>query len=186
MNIFAFLIFVTVILIVAIKLVGKENLKKLFTESLVNSPFRRKNRVMNASEQALYINLQKNLLDTFLVLSKVRIEDFVEVKSGIAKNERFGLRNKIKSRHVDFLVCDLTTTKPILAIELDGASHNNYNQIERDNFVNGLYKDIGLRVEHIHVGSNFSEEAIRLRNILLQAANSPACPPEEGIGEKEY
>ncbi|MCK5490270.1 MAG: DUF2726 domain-containing protein [Candidatus Pacebacteria bacterium] len=82
---------------------------------------------MNASEQALYINLQKNLSDTFIVLSKVRIEDFVKVKTGIAKNKRFGFRNKIKSRHIDFLICDLATTKPILAIELDGASHNNYD-----------------------------------------------------------
>ena len=122
---------------------------------------------MNSSEQALYINLQKNLSDTFIVLSKVRIEDFVEVKTGIAKNERFGLRNKIKSRHIDFLICDLATTKPVLAIELDGSSHNNYNQMKVDKFKNDLFKNVGLQVEHIHVGSNFSDEAIRLRNMLL-------------------
>ena len=174
MDIYLFLILIIIILVIIAAVVNKESLKKLFIKTLsipAYSPYRRKNRVMNASEQALYINLQKNLSDTFIVLSKVRIEDFVEVKTGIAKNERFGLRNKIKSRHIDFLICDLTTTKPILAIELDGASHNNYNQIKTDNFKNSLYKNIGLQVERIKVGSNFSEEAIRLRNILLQLDN---------------
>lgn len=159
----------------------KEFLKKLFSiflspqpnssASAYNSPYKRKYRVMNQSEQALYINLQKNLGDKFIVLSKVRIEDFVEVEFGkLTKSEHWGFRGKIKSRHVDFLVCDLASTKPILAIELDGSSHNSYSRMERDHFVNELYKAIGLQVEHIHVGSNFSEEAIRIRNILLQKA----------------
>jgi very-short-patch-repair endonuclease len=132
-------------------------------------PYQTKNRVMNNSEQALYINLQKTLGDSFIVLSKIRIEDFVEVKqAGLDKNERWGKRNKIKSRHVDFLICDINTTKPLLAIELDGASHRNYGRVERDNFVNNLYKDIGLKVEHISVGSNFAESALRIRDILKE------------------
>lgn len=157
----------------------KEFLKKLFSIFLSpqpttsatadNSSYKRKYRVMNQSEQALYINLQKSLGDKFIVLSKVRIEDFVEVDvRNMSWGKQQGLRGKIKSRHVDFLICDLASTKPILAIELDGSSHNNYKRIERDDFVDSVYKGISLPVDHIHVGSNFSEEAGRVRNILLQ------------------
>ncbi|MFH0852102.1 MAG: DUF2726 domain-containing protein [bacterium] len=121
--------------------------------------YKKRDRVLNDSEQALYFNLQKSLGDSFIVLSKVRIEDFVEAKS-------WGLRGKIKSRHVDFLICDMASSKPLLAVELDGLSHNTSDWIERDQFVDELYKNIGLPVEHIRVGSDFSVEAIRLRNIL--------------------
>ena len=126
----------------------------------------KKERVMNTSEQALYINLQKTLGDKFIILSKVRIEDFVEVKSDLARNKFNGLRNRIKSRHVDFLICDLATTKPLLAIELDGASHKNIDRIERDKFVNNLYGEINLKVEHVLKGSDFLEEATKIKNIL--------------------
>jgi hypothetical protein len=132
-------------------------------------PYKLKVRTMNESEQALYINLSKNLGNEFIILSKVRIEDFIDVKYGkLTEKERFGLRGKIKSRHVDFLVCDIATTKPLLAIELDGLSHVKNERIERDKFVNELYKKIGLPIRHILVGSNFSEEAIKIRRDLIK------------------
>jgi hypothetical protein len=159
------LMWIAIILAVIIVIAGKY-LKKIKSFAS-NSPYRTKNRVMNDSEQAMYINLQKQLGDLFVVLSKVRIEDFVEVKqNGLEKNERWGFRGKIKSRHVDFLICDKATTKPLLAIELDGHSHKNYGRVKRDDFVNNLYKEIGLRIEHVSVGSNFEQESIRLKNIL--------------------
>ena len=159
------LIWIAIILAVIIIIAGKY-LKKIKSFAS-NSPYRTKNRVMNDSEQVMYINLQKQLGDSFVVLSKVRIEDFVEVKqSGLEKNERWGFRGKIKSRHVDFLICDKATTRPLLTVELDGHSHKNYNQAKRDDFINNLYKEIGLKVEHVSVGSNFEQESIRLKNIL--------------------
>jgi len=127
----------------------------------------KKERVMNTSEQALYINLQKTLGDNFIVLSKVRIEDFVEVRSK-SKSEWWSLRGRIKSRHVDFLICDLITTKPLLAIELDGASHRNIGRIERDKFVNDVYNEINLEVVHVLKGSDFLQEATRIKEILVK------------------
>ena len=48
---------------------------------------------MNESEQALFINLQKVLDGSYIVLSKVRIEDFVDVsKSNMSHNNHWGLR----------------------------------------------------------------------------------------------
>lgn len=130
--------------------------------------YQKKERVMNESEQALFINLQKALGAEYVVLSKVRIEDFVEVKKekGISYSNRLGLRGRIKSRHVDFLICNHTTTKPLFAIELDGKSHNDTRRQERDHFVDELYKAINLPIEHIHVGGNFFELAQKIKKIL--------------------
>jgi hypothetical protein len=124
-------------------------------------------RVMNQSEQALFVNLQKTLGNQYIILSKVRIEDFIRVKEGVlSRKDHWGLRSRIKSRHVDFLICDQATTKPLLALELDGKSHNAMDRQDRDKFVDELYKAIGLPIKHIPVGSNFEELAQSLLEIL--------------------
>ncbi len=127
------------------------------------SLFRKKERVMNESEQALFINLQKTLGDRYIILSKVRIEDFVEATHGVGG---YGARGRVKSRHVDFLICDRATTQPLLAVELDGKSHRGEDQQERDRFVDELYKTIDLPIRHIPVGSNFSECVQRINEEL--------------------
>lgn len=76
------------------------------------------------------------------------------------------MRGRIKSRHVDFLICDRATTKPFLAVELDGKSHQGEGRQERDRFVDELYKTIGLPIRHIPVGSNFSECVQRINEEL--------------------
>lgn len=156
------LVFVAVLII---KYLFPELIKLLTSSKKSTLGYLKKERVMNFSEQALYINLQKTLGDKFIVLSKVRIEDFVEARSK-SKSNLWSLRGKIKSRHVDFLICDLITTKPLLVIELDGASHKNTNRIKRDKFVNDLYNGINLKVEHVLRGGDFVQEAIRIKNIL--------------------
>jgi hypothetical protein len=164
----------TIILIVFIVSVA---LAKVFIEKKERltslSSYQKKERVMNESEQALFINLQKALGDAYIVLSKVRIEDFVDVdKKNISNNSHWGLRGKIKSRHVDFLVCNHATTKPLLAIELDGKSHNDPRRKNRDQFVDELYDAIGLPIEHIQVGGNFLE----LVNVISDNLKSDANP----------
>lgn len=127
-----------------------------------------KEQVMNTSERALFINLVQTLGQTHLVFSKIRVEDFVEVRnSQLSKSEHWGKRGKIKSRHVDFLVCDKNTSRPVLAIELDGSSHNNYQRQVRDNFLDSVYREAGLRVEHVRVGSDFAAAAERIRASLV-------------------
>jgi hypothetical protein len=134
------------------------------------SDYQLKDELLNDSELALFINLQKYLGDKFIVLSKVRIEDFVKVpEKDLDYGERQGMRGRIKSRHVDFLICDRADTKPLLAIELDGHSHFGAKSQARDEFVNELYKSIGLPIEHIPVGANFEKEALRLKNILTSS-----------------
>ncbi len=130
------------------------------------SEYRKKYRVMNNSELALYVNLKKYIGDSHILLSKVRIEDFVEVKKEMfSKKEHWGLRGKIKSRHVDFLICD-NMSKPLLAVELDGKSHLSNNRIERDRFIDELHKKIGLPIVRIPVGCSFEKESVRIREMV--------------------
>jgi very-short-patch-repair endonuclease len=170
MDILLFFLILAMIVIM-IKVLNKKSNKKesgnIAEVKNIFNPFYLKPKTMNGSEQAFYINLKKQIGEFYLILSKVRIEDFIGVKhGGLTKPERFGLRNKIKSRHVDFLICDLKTSRPLIAIEIDGASHNSYKGIKRDEMLDKIYKDINLEYVHIRVGSNFKEKVEKIKEIL--------------------
>jgi hypothetical protein len=126
-----------------------------------------RNSVMNKSERIFFDILKRELGNMCNIFPKIRIKDFVGVKkNGTPKNELFGLRGRIKSRHVDFLLCD-KLMKPVMAIEIDGLSHRSKNAIERDNFINTLYKDIELPIRHVKVGSKFIDEIENIKQKFL-------------------
>jgi len=163
------LIIVAVLVVIAVVL--RKKAEQPAPESAPEKPsgFLLKNYVMNKSESTLYGMLMRALSDNYVVLSKIRIEDFVDVnKNELSREEAFGLRNRIKSRHVDFLICD-RNSKPLMAVELDGGSHNNYHRAQRDEFVDGVYREAGLPVRHIRSGSDFAAGINGIRRDLKEA-----------------
>ncbi len=113
---------------------------------------------VNQAEQALFNVILEELPPHLHVMSKVRLEDIIRVRSAL-KNTRLGwqLRGRVKSRHVDFLIID-RSGHPILAIELDGSSHRSENSQNADNLKNGLFKAANIPLKRIKVGSNFVKE----------------------------
>lgn len=163
------MLWIVLLLVFFLVVVALKPLLRKHGRSVDFSLYRKKDRVMNESEQALFINLQKTLGGRYIVLSKVRIEDFVEATHGVGG---YGARGRIKSRHVDFLICDRVTTKPFLAVELDGKSHREEDQQKRDRFVDELYEAIGLPIQHIPVGSNFLECAQGINETLKNSGHA--------------
>ena len=96
--------------------------------------------LLTTTEYNFYTTL-KELCDkeNFLICPKVRLEDFIYVTA----QERMKYRGYIKSRHVDFVICN-SWLKVIGAIELDDASHNTQQAQEVDNFKNNLFEAIGI------------------------------------------
>jgi hypothetical protein len=93
-----------------------------------------------------------------------KMEDLVRVPEYTA-NE-WGWRNQIKSRHVDFVLCNAETMRPLLAIELDNSSHHRYDRMERDRMVDRIFRDAGLSILHIRAGYQYDfgrlEKEIRI------------------------
>ena len=130
-------------------------------EEKVSLPYRQKQYFFSSSELQFYQILNSHLdAHRYTVFTKVRLADFVEVLPKF-RGERAWF-NKIKSKHVDFLIWDLVESKIVLAIELDGKSHNGAATAKSDVFKDEMYETVGLRLERVRVGSNFEEEAVRL------------------------
>ena len=78
-------------------------------------------------------------------------------------------RGYIKSRHVDFLICD-NKLNIIMGIELDDNSHNKESAKKTDEFKNKLFETINIPLERVKVSSGDYEQQII--DILNKHANN--------------
>lgn len=144
-----------VFLVVVIALVTFALRLKTVTEEKM--PYILKRYFFSRSEMIFFQELQKQLDHSkYAVFPKVRIADFVEVD--LPKGERMQYWNKIKSKHVDFLVYEYQTGKPVMGIELDGSSHTNQAVQKSDDFKDKLYPVLKLELVRVRVGNDFAEE----------------------------
>lgn len=120
---------------------------------------------VNASEAALFGILSRHMPRGFHVHGKVRLEDIIRVKRGLPEQLRWAARGRVKSRHVDFLITN-QSGKPVMAIELDGSSHNARNPSESDKVKTALFKTVSIPLHRIIVGQNFDTIANEIGSSL--------------------
>lgn len=102
--------------------------------------------LLTKNEQAQYKKLKQYAdANGLQICPKVRLLDIVEPRSGDPKYMAY--MGKIKSKHVDFVICDQDLRiKGIL--ELDDSSHDRADRQERDKFVDEILDDVGYTVIH--------------------------------------
>ena len=136
-------------------------------------PYRRKDYLLTQAEReffnVLYPIAQEH---NWYLFVKVRLEDLFWLPKGIFKNKRWSLRGRIKSRHVDFVLCDKANIRPLAAIELDDSSHDRADRIKRDGFYERLFKNAGLLLIRIPLGASYNSQEIASKIILAQQINS--------------
>ena len=90
-------------------------------------------------ENAFFRALTEATRDSsLLVFPNVRLNDLFKITSDGARAATLG---RLRDKHVDFLLVDAAQDyRPVLAIELDGRSHNSERQQQRD-----AVKDVAFR-----------------------------------------
>ncbi|MCK7485399.1 MAG: DUF2726 domain-containing protein [Bacillus subtilis] len=115
---------------------------------------------ISPAELNFFFNLKAVVGDLVHIFSKVKLSDLFYAKTGdVGKNRSY--TNKIDRKHVDFLLCDPKTLKPILGIELDDKSHQRVDRQERDDFVNNVFQAAKLPVIHISVQRSYSQSELK-------------------------
>jgi predicted RNA-binding Zn-ribbon protein involved in translation (DUF1610 family) len=94
----------------------------------------------------------------------VALGDLFYAKSNDTSKHRT-YTNKIDRKHVDFLLCDPKTVRPILGIELDDKSHQRPDRQERDEFVQNVFSAAKLPLVRIPVKRAYTSTEL---NVLLQ------------------
>ena len=86
--------------------------------------------------------------ERYAIVTKIRIGDIVSVKGG-TNRARFGMLMKINKKHVDYVIVERKTYKPLLIIELDDRSHLQKKRKQRDDFVDKVFNDAGIPILHV-------------------------------------
>lgn len=99
--------------------------------------------VMHKGELKVFQYIRECVPENCMVLAKVRLWDIVDVPQ--KQEERMHYVGKIRSRHVDFLICD-EVASPLLAVELDGKLHQSQERQEKDEYLNRALAAAGIDV----------------------------------------
>jgi len=151
----------------------KRSKDKTSSETL---PYRLRDDFLSPSEYSFYKVLSSLIGTKFTIQSKVRLADIFFVAR---PNENAAYFNKIAQKHLDFLICDTTTMKPIFGVELDDSSHQRTNRQERDEFVSRVFETAGLPLLRLPVQREYNSREISAQIVpLLRDKNEIIAPPQ--------
>jgi hypothetical protein len=153
----------------------------------IEYPYHLVDEFISPAELNFFFNLKAVIGDSAHIFSKVKLSDLFYIKTGdYGKNRSY--TNRIDRKHVDFLLCNSKTLKPILGIELDDKTHQRADRQERDDFVNHVFVAAKLPLLHISVQRGYSQNELKtkLSEYLLATGTkienvkpipeSPRCP----------
>lgn len=130
-------------------------------EEQVDAPYNLRDDFLSAAETSFYQVIKGMMGDYLTVCPKVSLSDVLYVSR---KNERFqAYVNKIDRKHVDFLICESKTMKPRFAIELDDASHQREERVQRDEFVDRVFNAAGLPLVRVPVMNAYNVRELEMR-----------------------
>ena len=104
-------------------------------------PYRLRDDFLSPAEFSFYKVLSSVVGSQLTIQSKVRMADILFVARPNENRSYFG---KISQKHLDFLVCDSVTMKPVFGVELDDASHKRNSRQQRDEFIESACSVAGL------------------------------------------
>lgn len=109
-------------------------------------PYYGKKYILTRAETEFYEVLKGVIGEKNIVFCKVRMEDIVGAKDNQYKEVN---RNRIKSRHADFVIFNKETLTIRLVVELDDASHNDIEVKKKDKFKDEVYGNAGIKIARI-------------------------------------
>ena len=110
-------------------------------------PYELNETILTERERSFY-RILKPIADKLelQICPKVRVADIVSIKKGTKDWQKWF--NKIRSKHVDFLLCDYDMNI-VLMVELDDSSHESERAKKNDEFKNRLFGDRLVRIRSL-------------------------------------
>lgn len=118
-------------------------------------PFKLRDDFLSNAEISFCQVLRGVVGDRAVVCPKVNLGDLFFVATGDHRKNR-ALTNRVDRKHVDFLLCEPKTMRPILGIELDDRSHDRADRQARDQLVEAVFNAAGLPLARFAVKSGYS------------------------------
>lgn len=105
------------------------------------------------------------------IFGKVRIADIIKVRPGLERSDYAGAFSKIRAKHVDFVLINPLTTAPLLVIELDDSTHDEYDRKVRDAFVDEAMYQAQIPILHVPLRKRYLEQNLRAQIVEILRQN---------------
>lgn len=152
----------------------------------IEFPYRLRDEFLSAAELSFYGVLKEAVNGRATISAKVGLGDLFWVKTDDQSRKRI-YTNKIDRKHVDFVLCDPVTMRPLAGIELDDKSHQRADRQARDEFVDQVFTAAGLPIIHIPAKRGYvvNEIAAQLESVFgsSPAASASSTPPSSTRAE---
>jgi hypothetical protein len=170
-----FILAVTITLTVVISAAAK-------SKSFTYHRYKARAFLLTPTEREFFLALKLALVKKETVFSKVRQADILEVDQAVSQHfwQAF---NKISQRHVDFVVCDPLTSKPLIVIELNDKSHARPDRVKRDVQLRLALSQTDIRLIEITAARSYS--ALEIRKIIYDQHHFPGAQKPTANSRKE-
>ena len=126
--------------------------------------------LLTPAEQKFFEELDTVVDGQLTILTKVRIADLIQVTSpsSAARQQIF---RSISAKHVDFVLAEHGTLRPVAALELDDSSHQRRDRRRRDEFIDEVFRLAEVPLLRFRAAASYDpdelaraiEKVIRLR-----------------------
>ncbi len=110
------------------------------------------------------------------ITAKVCLADIVGIRPRTPWKERLRALDRIRSRHVDFLLIARRDGRPLLGLELVDRSHDEEERTDRDELVDVTFASAGLPLLHFSARSHYDLKDIH-RQICAALDRNPVTEP---------
>lgn len=145
-------------------------------------PFCLRDDFLSPAELSFYQVLRSVTGEQVVACPKVNLGDLFFAETGDTRKNRASA-NRIDRKHVDFLLCEATTMRPMLGIELDDRSHERPERKARDELVDGVFAAAGLPLLRVPVRHGYApaELVALVQPFFGTPAPASPTPPTEPL-----
>ena len=134
--------------------------------------FRLRQDFLSPTEMSFFKAAEIATRGRFSVMTKVNLADLLT-----SPTRDIRVWNKINQKHLDFLLLDIETMRPALAIELDDSSHKRDTVARADRLKDEAFASAGLPLMRVQARRGYSSNEIRS---LIESAIGAAAPAPQG------
>jgi len=131
--------------------------------------FTKKHSIMRQDEKLLFDVLMKLYGEKYYIFPQVRLAAILDVKNDVKDHDN--LYRQIDHLSLDYVIFDRTTLAPLVAVELNGKSHYQWNRQNRDQKVTNILKNAGISFIAVQVVPTYIESTIKTQIDTLLASH---------------
>lgn len=122
-------------------------------------PYHKRPSLLTKPELTFYRALHQAADGRWSIHAMVRMADLLQVRPDAPKPHAW--RNRIQSKHIDFLLCDLGSMEAKLAVELDDPAQPEAERLPHNRFVSRALGDAGVRLLRVEVQESYDPAHLR-------------------------